>query len=728
MRKGFLFPEIKRAIPPFCKGRLGGVDNVLPPLTPPLRLYSGQAYKGGGAKFSKLKAQSSKDGLSFHLSALSFQLIFLLLCLSSFVALASEPVDLGEVVVEGAPEKEKTPSLDRSAAATVLIPRESKQEAQTLPELLEESAGVHVRRYGGLDDFSSLSLRGSSSGQVQIYLDDIPLMTAQGAIADLGLVPMAAIGRAEVYRGGSPGQLPESTIGGVVVLKSRKKPDKREASIFGQIGSFETAKTRINYAKGGQGDFTPVLAYEYARSLGDFLYRDDNGTRFNIVDDTIVRRRNNAFESNSLFTKFLFDLPSESALSLTNIFFQKGEGIPGLGTRQSLNAHLTTWRNISSFALEKENLFTKDLSGHLDLFFDYWNSQFSDPDAEISLSPEDNDDKTYRFGSNLRAGYDIGSHQHLTAFVAQRSEYYVPYDRLASPRHGPESSRQTINAGFEEEIRLFRDRLLLVPSLRVENLFNGGSLATASEHQLSAKLGVSLRIVDELYSKSNVYRGFRNPTFAELFGNRGTLVGNPSLQPEKAVNIDSGLSYDFAATGWFDGGHIEATYYRHDVDRLIQFVQTSQFTAKPMNMNRAIIQGAETMASAKFLKRLRISLSYTYQQAKDHSGSRDTRGKYLPGRPRHELFAIAGWRESWLPWLVSDLFVDLRYMSGNYLDMQNLLQIQNRMILGSGISWEFVNHFLASFSVRNILNDRISDLVGYPLPGRSYWGSLDVKI
>jgi len=34
-------------IPPLCKGRRGGVDINLPPLSPPPRQSSGHAYKGG---------------------------------------------------------------------------------------------------------------------------------------------------------------------------------------------------------------------------------------------------------------------------------------------------------------------------------------------------------------------------------------------------------------------------------------------------------------------------------------------------------------------------------------------------------------------------------------------------------------------------------------------------------------------------------------------------------
>jgi iron complex outermembrane receptor protein len=658
---------------------------------------------------------------------ISLLLAFLLLCFSTGLLSASEAVDLGEVVVEGRQEKEARPSLDSTASSAVLIPEEKKDEIETLSDLLEQSAGVHVRRYGAVDDFSALSLRGSSAGQVQIYLDDIPLTSAQGSIMDLGIIPLEAIEKAEVYRGGSPGSLPESAIGGVVLLKSRTKPSKRNTYGSLILASFETIKGKAGHTYPGRV-VSPVLAFEHDQSRGNFLYNDDNGTRFNTRDDRLLRRQNNDFASNSLFTKFVFDLPSDANISFTNVFFQKDEGIPGLGARKSLHARLATWRELASVVLEKKGLFTKNLFGHADFFFDYTNSRFSDPASEIGLAPQDNDDKTYRFGINLKTNYNWGIHQQLTLFVANRSEFYCPYDRLAAPQHKPQSSRYSINAGLQDEIRFLKDRLTVVPSVRVENLINRGALPVGSSHQLSAKLGISARLIDELYFKANVYRGFRNPTFSELFGDRGTLQGNPNLKAEKGFNLDAGLSYDFPSSSWFNSGRIEAAYFRNYVDGLIQFVQTSAFTAKAMNLNDAVISGVEAMASAKFAKRFKLSASYTFQMAKDHSDNPDTRGKYLPGRPIHELYSYAGWQEHWLSWLESNLFCDLRYMSGNYLDTQNLLKVSNRTLLGSGVSLKFIGKISAAFLVQNILNDMISDFIGYPLPGRSYWATIEVKI
>ena len=651
-------------------------------------------------------------------------------------ALAEEPVDLGTVVVEEEAPSETVPALDRTSAASVIIPKDTPDPTATVPSLIEQTAGVHVKRYGGLDDFSAVSLRGSSSSQVQIYLDDIPLVTTQGELTDLSIVPLSMIDRVEVYRGGSPGIIPDSSIGGVILIKSRKKPKKTETTFNGMGASFSTIKASASRIQPA-GKFSYAAAYERYQSDGNFTYINNNGTTFNTTDDTKETRQNNDFAQNSLFAKFMLDSIGGFDFSLINLFFNKDQGIPGLGNFQSLDARLTQWRNLLSLAGNKS---FKNFVAHMDMFFDYLQSEFKDPQGNIGLGIQNNDDRTYRFGTNFNLSYELGSHQIFRGFVCQRSEYYAPVNYAASPSHGAHSNRQTINAGLEDEILVFRDRLSLVPSIRISNLFNhlsgdDPSVAAANTatnktnyHQLSAKFGLKYRIVDEFYFKGNFYRGFRDPTFSELFGDRGTIVGNPALKAEEAINMDAGLAYHHKTRNQKFGIDMETGYFRNSVDDLIQFLQTSQHAIKAENIDSALVQGMEFNAKTNLMDRFSAYASYTLQYAKNDGSSPVTNGKYIPGRPKNELATGLVWNENWLHWFGTRLFGDLHYMSGNYLDTQNLLSVNNRTLISAGAAVIILKGFNLSFTVKNILNELTSDLVGYPLPGRSYWASANLKI
>ena len=652
-------------------------------------------------------------------------------------ARAAEPADLGTVLVEER-SPAKSPSRDATAAATVIVPAESPDPTDTVPDLLERTAGVSLRRYGGLDDFSAISLRGSTASQVQIYLDDIPLVSAAGDLVDLSILPMNSIDAVEVYRGGSPGTVPDATDGGVIIIRTKGRPEKGRFYVGNTGGSFTTYRGSVDAAAPlGKGSF--IASYERFQSEGDFTYLDDMGTTHNPSDDKIETRENNDFASNSLFLKMTFDPDERTRISASNVFFNKGQGIPGLGSRTSLTARLETWRDMVSVTAERDFASAPGLFGHADLFFDFLNSQFSDPQGNIGVGgPQDNDDNTYRGGLNGRLSYAWGSHQILRFFAAGRGEFYLPDNRTATPPGGPHSRRYTVAAGAEDEIRFFSERLVVVPSLRLTSLFNDLvnqlpqspsvvlSTNRRSDYQLSAKLGLKARLVSELYFKGNFYRGFRNPSFSELFGNRGTIVGNPELRPEEALNFDAGLAYHYKGDEL--AADAEATYFRNDVRELIQYVQTSQFTVRPQNVGRALIQGAELSARLSFGTRFGAYASYTFEDARNTGGSPATEGKAIPGRPRHELASGANWKEGWLPWFSTRLFADLNFISGNYLDTQNLIRVNSRTLLAAGLTASFVDAVSVTFTVKNILNDRIEDVVGYPLPGRSYWGTIELRI
>lgn len=660
--------------------------------------------------------------------------------LAPCVTFAGDATDIGEIEVKGEAPPLREPRLDKTAAATVIVPEESKELANTIPQIVEQSAGVHIRRFGGLDDFSAISLRGSSAAQVQVYLDDIPLATSQGEPTDLSIIPLETIKSVEVYRGGSPGMLADSTAGGVIIMRSKDRPEKTATSVRAMGGSFSTFKGTVSRAE-NFGGFSYAAAFERSQSAGDFPFLNNAGTTFNIADDRMEIRQNNDFGSNTLFTKFMIDAPKNFDVSIFNTFFNKSQGIAGLGNFQSQSAHLRTWRDLAAASLDKKFESIEGLAIHADVFFDFLKDEFRDPYGEVGLGVQNNDDDTFRFGENFRTQYILGSHQELKSFVAHRAEFFLPMSRAGAAVHGQQSRRNTISTGIEDEIFLFRDRLSLVPSARFSALFNDlssedPSVASASngantrrDYQISAKVGLKARMINEFYFRGNFYRGFRNPTFSELFGDRGTIVGNPGLNPEKSLNFDAGLAYHYIGGSdrevSFD---IEALYFRNSVTNLIQFIQTSQFAIRAQNMNKALIQGVEVSARVALRERLSGFASYTFQDPKDAGSQPATKGKYLPGRPRHELAAGLTWREDLAANFGTKLYGDVHYMSGNYLDTQNLLSVGSRTLVSAGAGVILAKAVTLSFTVKNIANERISDIVGYPLPGRSYWIAAELNI
>ena len=72
--------------------------------------------------------------------------------------------------------------LEETTGFVTVIEREAFEgKMEDLAEVLQNEAGVQVRQAGGLGSFSTVSLRGSSSDQVMVFMDGVLLNDASGA-------------------------------------------------------------------------------------------------------------------------------------------------------------------------------------------------------------------------------------------------------------------------------------------------------------------------------------------------------------------------------------------------------------------------------------------------------------------------------------------------------------------------------------------------------------------
>ena len=109
-----------------------------------------------------------------------------------------------------------------TAFATVIDTRSAPTLVETLSDALADTVGVQVRRFGGLGDFTTVSVRGFSPRQVQVYLDGVPLARADNETVDLSDLPLDTVERVEVYRGATPLRFAQSGPGGVINVVTRQ--------------------------------------------------------------------------------------------------------------------------------------------------------------------------------------------------------------------------------------------------------------------------------------------------------------------------------------------------------------------------------------------------------------------------------------------------------------------------------------------------------------------------
>ncbi len=649
------------------------------------------------------------------------------------LAHAQEPETLEEVVVEA--QKEETAEAevkDRSAYVTIIEAEEFKERFTALPDVLEQSVGLNVRRLGGVGSPSTVSIRGSSAEQVTILLDGIPLNRGKGGFVNLGNIPLRSVERIEVYRGSAPLRFRASAIGGVINIVTKRIQEDFSHQLAGSYGSFETYE--IAGSSTGQANKTGYLVSASANgSKGNFTFEDDNGTPLNPSDDKTVTRKNNDFDAYNLLGKLSYDFTPSARVQLSNDYFKKDEGVPGISSNQSRKARLDTLRNIFAVKGYKEGLFSPDLDAELTGYFLYENTQFDDPENEIGIGRQDTDDDNIGWGADGYFSYFWGDHQILSFLGSFQQERFDSQDDL-SPVEDPDTQKRNIwQAGAEDEIYLFNERLIFTPQLLYTYLDNdfGGDIAglpfptpeADDDDFLSRKIGTKLNIWNGLNLKANIGRYYRYPTFTELFGDRGVFIGNPDLEPEKGTNRDIGLSFSQRDLNY--GGltanriFLEAVYFFNNADDLILFQQTSQRTIQAVNISEAEVQGVELSWALALFDHFSFSGNYTYQDTENKSDIPFLKGNRLPGRPEHEFFIRPEVFNRW-----AKIFYEYNYLSNNFLDQANIRKVDSRKIHNAGISIYPFKFATLTFEVKNIDDEQVSDVLGFPLPGRSYFGTV----
>lgn len=160
---------------------------------------------------------------------------------------------------------------------TVIRPEEFKGEQKSLPDLLKEVPGVHVREVNGKGQYTTVTVRGSTAAQVGVFVDGVMTNLGGDAAVDLSTIPVKNVERIEVYRGYIPARFGGTFIGGVINVVT-KKPKK--TGVTAEIGktslgghSFSTEMTTP------LGGGSLLVGANYESSDGDFKYKNYAASR-----------------------------------------------------------------------------------------------------------------------------------------------------------------------------------------------------------------------------------------------------------------------------------------------------------------------------------------------------------------------------------------------------------------------------------------------------------------
>lgn len=623
-------------------------------------------------------------------------------------------------------------------------------EDGSISEIVSKSTGISVRSRG--NSFSSLSIRGASPTHTIIAIDDIPLSRLSGVTTDLSLFHQSDFQSIELYRNNKVSALYGGVPGGLLNFKTHVGRDAQGHRMRLSLGKGSFGRHDLHASFGDtQNDISFKGLMNYHNAAGTFTYFSDNGTPLNLEDDTIVERQNNDFDQWDGALRGQTDTDQWSWLGGIRTMI-RNQGVPGPGTVETKDVSLDTHKHQWDMRVKTKD--TRLSLGGLSYFL--WETQqYADKYAEIGLTQEDRHYQTLSLGLQGTATYRF-LNQLLNAEAHVRWDHFLDEDILRNTEY--QGGRRSVAMALSSEM-FVGNLFVFVPALRVEGLYTNppkDESSMMSDHNnieprrdiLWGPQGtIRIQATESLVFKTHVGKYHRIPTLVELFGDRGFLVGDPALDVEHGWTGDFGVLFvpRQRVTAQWDRLYIESALFASHVTNRIVLAPNAAYSVRVKNIGLSDLYGWENSLGFRLFHRLHIKTNYTWMDSRQRSTRISHDNKRLPYRPRHQWY------------LRSDLLLysgdfrvvtwaDIAGQSDSFLDDANRHKVPFRQFWGIGAKVMFAKKITAGLSIKNITDARIEmidlvpaprddltqipaavqDIVGYPLPGRSYYMTFDV--
>ncbi len=568
----------------------------------------------------------------------------------------------------------------------------------TTEEILRGSVGANVRSIGGLGGYSTIALRGSGANQTLILLDGQRLNASTGGGVDLSRIPVSDVERIEIIRGSDSALFGSNALGGIVNIITKDPRREPSANMSATIGNNFTREYQAA-ASGTIADAAGIAVNLSRRhSDNDYDYQNNNGTEFDPRDDYETRRINNEFDD--YFGSVKIRGGGENwEVNAGASAYQSDKEIPGIVTFPTLLADQHTMRN--TYSLKGKYTLNEKLTCTTGMGRIYQSDRYKDPEALTgAYSFNETTTDQFSFFSDWRQG-------ELTV-TPGFSYLREAMDDIAMP----DRTRHTRSGLLRFDYRHDPVQILLTGRFDDNSKY---------DTRWTYRAGTTFFFTDHIWFKANTGLGYRMPSFYELYYSQGFITANPNLKPEESVSWDIGPVFDFSRTG------ATLNLFLHRYSNEIVYILQSGFYYKPYNISRSRTRGLEFSAWVEPLDGLRISGNYTYCKAVDTTGEYNHDGRQIPGRPRN-LANIQVDYAFKVKKIAVSLYVSHNYTEGNFITRANTKKLDDRRISNCGLKIEPYEKLCISLDLKNITDEMVTDLRGFPLEGRSWYVTANFKL
>ncbi|QNK77062.1 TonB-dependent receptor [Winogradskyella sp. PAMC22761] len=432
---------------------------------------------------------------------------------------------LSEVVITSTridlPFKENSRTINIITAADI-----KSSAAITVVDLLQQVAGVDIRRRGTGGSQADLFIRGGGFDQTLLLIDGIKMDDVQTGHNTLNAaVPIEVIERIEIIKGPAARVFGQNAFTGAINIVTKSTLDNSvsasvETGSFGQLNGSVTVGSELENS-------THILHVDRMTSEG--------------------YRSNSDYDNSNYFLKSTFNKNAQAIEMITTFSERKFGAENFYTTSPDFNEYEETQNSLIAFTTKFQSEKLK-IQPRI-----YWKRN---QDIFLLKRFEPNFFRNVhisnKIGAEANASYT--SKLGVTGFGIDMSKTYLRSNNLGN------RNRFMTTVFLEHRFQFIDDRLDITPGVAVTYF---------SDFKFNAfpGLDVGFDITNNLKAYGNIGFTYRIPTYTDLYYNDPRTIGNADLEPEEAFSQEIGIKYNAQKI------RASLSVFNRDATNLIDFVR-----------------------------------------------------------------------------------------------------------------------------------------------------------